>query len=78
MFMEEKQAYGAECSWKKSKQVEWDVHGRKASIWSGKSIEEKQAYGMGCSWMERRHMDRKGHRKGIRMGMEMCMGDERK
>ncbi len=41
MFMEEKQAYGAECSWKKSKQVEWDVHGRKASIWSGKSIEEK-------------------------------------
>ncbi len=51
---------------------------KQASIWSGKSIEEKQAYGMGCSWMERRHMDRKGHRKGIRMGIEMCMGDERK
>lgn len=58
--------------------MEWNVHGRKAGIWSGKSIEEKQAYGMGCSWMECRHMDRKGHRKGIRMGIEMCMGDERK
>ena len=77
------------CSWKKSKHMEQNVRGRKASIWngmfmeekqasiwSGKSIEENQACGMGCSWMECRRMDRKGHRKGIRMGIEMCMGDE--
>ena len=41
MFMEEKQAYGAECSWKKSKQVEWDVHGWNADIWIEKGIEKE-------------------------------------
>ncbi len=53
MFMEEKQAYGAECSWKKSKHMErkihrrkskhmeWDVHGWNADIWIEKGIEKE-------------------------------------
>ena len=43
--MEEKQASGMGCSWKKSKHMEQNVRGRKVSKWNGMFMEEKQAYG---------------------------------
>ena len=43
--IEEKQAYGMGCSWKKSKHMERKIHRRKASIWNGMFMDGTQTYG---------------------------------